>query len=507
MVQTPPYTGRESSTAIMGAPSLAEIISALSFALDLTEGAVPGHALRSCLLGMRIATELRFSSRMMTDLYHALLLKDVGCSSNSARMCAILGGGDDRAAKAGVKLEDWTRMNRPSLATLKFFWHMVMPGAGPVQKFAGIIRIGASQEKHNAEMIGLRCDRGASIVRKIGLSEQSALAVMSLDEHWDGSGYPHGQKGNSISPLSRVMAVAQHLDMFAHEGGTGQAMFVLQERSGRWFDPCMVRAAESLHRRGSLWKYCLPETGLSPAASEQQSRAAVLDQAPGEASRMSASHIDLICEAFSEVVDAKSPFTFRHSMGVTQAARLIGSQMGLGDTKIQLLHRAALLHDLGKLRVPNSILDKPGKLDEAERSIMQEHSGLTREILARIPQYHELAVVAGAHHEKLDGSGYPDHMRAAELPLEARILAVADVYGALTEDRPYRSGFSVEKAIDIMKADVPYKLDGECFEALLAAVKMPAAASLSTPGQMPCDPLPVVPAAAPAITPLAHVSI
>lgn len=492
MGQNSGYTGGESSSAIMGAPSLAEIISALSFALDLTEGAVPGHALRTCLLGMRIATELRFSSRMMTDLYHALLLKDIGCSSNSARMCAILGGGDDRAAKAGVKLEDWTRVSRPSLSMLKFFWHTVMPGANPVQKLTGIVRIGASQAKYNEEMIGLRCDRGASIVRKIGLSEQSALAVLCLDEHWDGSGYPHGQQGNAISPLSRVMAVAQHLDLFAHERGVQQAMFVLQERSGRWFDPCMVRAAESLHRRGALWKYCLPETGVHSTALEQQSREAVLDQAPEESSRMSASHIDLICEAFSEVVDAKSPFTFRHSMGVTEAAKLIGSQMGLGGAKIQLLHRAALLHDLGKLRVPNSILDKPGKLDEAERSIMQEHSGLTREILARIPQYHELAVVAGAHHEKLDGSGYPDHMRAEELPLEARILAVADVYGALTEDRPYRSGFSVEKAIDIMKADVPYKLDGECFEALLAAVNMPEAKPSSNPGEMPSNPFPAV---------------
>ena len=86
-----------------------EIISALSFALDLTEGAVAGHALRSCVLGMRIAAEARLSEFQQSDLYFALLLKDVGCSSNSARMCQIVGGGDDRAIKAGVKLEDWTQ--------------------------------------------------------------------------------------------------------------------------------------------------------------------------------------------------------------------------------------------------------------------------------------------------------------------------------------------------------------------------------------------------------------
>ena len=87
---------------IEGTPTLAEIISALSFALDLTEGAVPGHALRSCLLAMRLGAELQMPSGMLADLYHASLLKDVGCSSNAARMCQIIGGGDDRAVKAGV---------------------------------------------------------------------------------------------------------------------------------------------------------------------------------------------------------------------------------------------------------------------------------------------------------------------------------------------------------------------------------------------------------------------
>lgn len=479
-MNAPKHTVQEQRHVSLGTPSLAEIISALSFALDLTEGAVPGHALRSCLLAMRIGTELRLSDSMLADLYHAALLKDVGCSSNAARMCQIIGGGDDRAVKAGVKLEDWTRPHQPKLSTLKLLWRNVLPEAGAGKRAGHILRIGMTQHRNNEEMIALRCDRGASIVRKIGMSEQAAVAVRSLDEHWDGSGYPQRLKGPAISPLARILAVAQHLDVFALETGPEQAFLVLRERSGRWFDPEVVKATESLEKRGALWQQCLPMGALSGAALEPHTRAAVLDAAPGEISRMTPSHIDLICEAFSEVVDAKSPFTFRHSIGVTEAARMIGGAMGLTPERIQLLHRAALLHDLGKLRVPNSILDKPGKLDEAERSVMQEHSGLTREILARIPQYYELATIAGAHHEKLDGTGYPNRLRAEELSLEARILAVADVYGALTEDRPYREGFSVEKAIAILKADVPYKLDGECFEALLSAVEHGRHAAVAT---------------------------
>src|SRR6202453_3874872 len=131
----------QSATGDAPAPSQAEIISALSFALDLTEGAVPGHALRCCLLGMRLGWELGFSGQMMADLYHALLLKDVGCSSNAARMCQIIGGGDDRAVKSGVKLEDWTKPHKPSLPALRLLWGNVLPGHGRLSKIARILRI------------------------------------------------------------------------------------------------------------------------------------------------------------------------------------------------------------------------------------------------------------------------------------------------------------------------------------------------------------------------------
>ncbi len=459
----------ESVTADAGAPTLAEIISALSFALDLTEGAVPGHALRCCLLGMRLGSELGFSDIELADLYPALLLKDVGCSSNAARMCQIIGGGDDRAVKSGVKLEDWTKPHKPSFPAMRLLWDNVVPDRSPLLKAGRIVRIALTQHRNNEEMIQLRCDRGASIVRKIGMSVQTAQAVRLLDEHWDGSGYPERLTGTAISPLARVMAVAQHLDVFALERSPVQAMLVLRERSGRWFDPQIVNAAESLHRQGSLWMQCLPAGNETGAQRERSARSAVLDLAPAQASRVGASHIDVICEAFAEVVDAKSHFTFRHSVGVTDVSSAIGSAMGLKAERKQLLHRAALLHDLGKLRVPNSILDKPGKLNGEEWSVMREHPALTNAILRRVRQFHELAYIAGAHHEKLDGSGYPNGLCAEDLSLEARILAVADVYAALTEDRPYRRGFSREEALRIMERDASGRLDAECFSTLSSA--------------------------------------
>lgn len=444
--------------------SLAEILSALSFALDLTEGAVPGHSLRSCLLGMRMAHELGLPREQMSTLYYSLLLKDVGCSSNAARLCEIIGGGDERRVKAGVKLEDWTRPERPNMSALRLLWDTAHPDAGPARRLAGIVRIGLTQHKNNAEMIRLRCDRGAQILRKLGLSESAAEAVRGLDEHWDGSGYPESRRGAAIPLESRIMAVAQHLDVFATEQGPQKSIQVLHERSARWFDPKLVWVAEWLHHKGKLWDNALSNV------PESETRAAALELAPDDVDRLEAADIDLICEAFADVVDAKSSFTYRHSLGVTNAAITIAQEMGLSDDRLRLVNRAALLHDIGKLRVPNSILDKRDKLDAQEWDVVHEHPRLTREILARIRPFEELAMVAGAHHERLDGSGYPDHLTADDLPLEARIIAVADVYGALTEDRPYRRGMAHKYAMEIMLREAPQKLDLDCCEALFAAL-------------------------------------
>jgi len=442
--------------------SLAEILSALSFALDLTEGAVPGHALRSCVLGMRLAAELQLPSDQRASLYYSLLLKDVGCSSNAARLCQIIGGGDERQVKAGVKLEDWTRPNRPKASTLRLLWSTVLPDADPVRRAVGILRIGLTQHRNNEEVINLRCDRGAHILRKLGLGDVAAEAVRGLDEHWDGSGYPERRTGQDIPLESRILAIAQHLDVFASEQGPESAMKVLRERSGRWFDPELVRLVEHLHAAGLLWAQALSGT------PENETRQAAFDVAPDEVHQLEAADIDLICEAFADVVDAKSSFTFRHSLGVKGAAVSIAGQLGLSEERIRLVHRAALLHDIGKLRVPNSILDKPGKLDGPEWQVVQEHPRLTREILSRIDTFRELAAIAGAHHERLDGTGYPDRLGAQQLPLEARVIAVADVYGAITEDRPYRPGMSHEQAMEIMFREIPYKLDPNCCEALMA---------------------------------------
>ena len=464
MVQTSASFRREAAD-FDGSISLSEILSALSYALDLTEGAVHGHALRSCLLGMRIAEEAKLPQDQTSGLYFALLLKDIGCSSNASRMSQIVGG-DDRAVKAGVKLEDWTKPLKPHLSTLKLLWNNVLPHSNAAAKVARILQIGLTQHQNNREMISLRCDRGANIVSKLGMGRMAAEAVRCLDEHWDGSGYPDSIKGDQIPLLSRISAVAQHLDIFSNGKGLSpeKAITTLKERSGTWFDPEIVRIAVSLDRQGKLWTNC------SYRDREEDTRQAVLDLDQGTEHKLNPDQVDQICEAFGDVVDAKSHFTFRHSIGVADAAFGIAETMGLPHERVQLVRRAAMLHDIGKLSISNTILDKSTELSDEDWRAVHRHPRITRLILQRVRAFREMAIIAGEHHEKLDGTGYPDRLTARDLSVESRIIAVADVFGALSEDRPYRAGIRLEDTLAIMWKYSPHQLDGECMEALMARV-------------------------------------
>ncbi len=234
--------------------------------------------------------------------------------------------------------------------------------------------------------------------------------------------------------------------------------------AGRWFDPELVEVAVSLDRRGALWNNCLASDDV------RETQRAVVDLEPGTHVYLDGQRIDQICEAFADVVDAKSPYTFRHSLGVTEAAVGIAQRLGLPSERVDFVRRAALLHDLGKLSVSNAILDKPSELNPEEWQAMREHPVQTRRILERVSAFQELAVVAGEHHEKLDGTGYPNGLSGGQLSLESRIIAVADVYGALSEDRPYRGGLGLEEIVAIMKKHLPHKLDADCFEALIESL-------------------------------------
>ena len=440
---------------------LSDLVSALSVALDLTEGQPMGHAVRSCVLGMRIAEELLLSPQDRSDLYYALLLKDAGCSTNSARLHQILGS-DEIRAKREIKFEDWTK---PSLSGLRYLLRNILTGAPLSRRLVRAVRLGMEQNRNNAELIGARCERGADIALQLGLTRNTADAIRCLDEHWNGGGYGEHRKGEEIPLLARIINVSQTMEVFASERGPAAAVRVIQERSGTWFDPAIARAVRSFEHDAALWR----------TVRSQEVREFVVQMEPGASVAASPERIDKICLAFGEVIDAKSPYTYRHSLGVAKAAVEIAESLGLAPATVTLVRRAALLHDIGKLSVSNTILEKPGKLTDAEWTVMKQHPIYTRLILQTITGFEHLAFVAGAHHERMDGKGYPDGLTAEQLPLTARIICVADVFQALTEKRPYRDSLPVDVVFKMMEQDGPSRLDQECYAALKGTTARQAA--------------------------------
>jgi len=433
---------------------VSELLSSLSYALDLTEGREMGHSVRSCILGMRIAQEIGLPEADQADLYYTLLLKDAGCSSNSSRLHHILNA-DDLRAKGDLKTVDWTRVGWESLHYA--VTHVATSTPYP-QRIWKMIQVAATQQRDSCELVKIRCERGSQIARKLGFSESVAMGIHSLDEHWNGGGYPNGLRHGEIPIFSNIANLAQTLEVFLRARGKRDAIDAARRRSGRWFSPSLVKSAISLSKGGRLWEDLEKDDLHSEVlAMEPTDRRLTADDET----------LDRICVAFAEIIDAKTPFTYQHSTGVADAAVDIGGFFGFGEQDLKRLRRAGLLHDIGKLGVSNSILEKPGKLTAEEFDAVRRHPYFSYEILRRVPAFADFSYDAAAHHERLDGKGYWRGLNAEELSLHARILAVADVFDALRAKRPYRDALPLEKVFSIMVEDTPHALDSACLEALM----------------------------------------
>jgi HD-GYP domain-containing protein (c-di-GMP phosphodiesterase class II) len=437
---------------------LSELIASLSYALDITEGQPPGHCVRACWIGMHIGRQAGMRDEQLWELYYTLLLKDLGCSSNAARICELYLT-DDLDFK-----RDYKTVGDSLPQVLGFVLKHTGLKAGLAERFRSVMTILRDGPEIARELVATRCQRGADIARLLRFPEGVAEGIYSLDEHFNGNGKPARLAGEAIPLYSRIALLAQVIDVFHTESGREGALKEARARAGQWFDPRLVQAFEQVAQSGAFWSTLAGEqideavTALQPAGAGRQH---ALDD----------DYLDDIAIAFGQVVDAKSPYTSGHSARVALYTDMIGEALGLSMERRRWLKRGALLHDVGKLGVSNSVLDKAGALDRAEWDAVKLHAGFTETILGRIGAFRELAAIAGAHHERLDGSGYPRGLAADEIRIETRIITTADIFDAITAARPYRGAVPIPQALEMMQKTVGTALDPACYDALVRAVE------------------------------------
>ncbi|HEV3059952.1 MAG TPA: HD domain-containing phosphohydrolase, partial [Vicinamibacterales bacterium] len=183
---------------------VSEVLAGLSYALDLTEGQRPGHAVRSCVIGMRLADEIGLADDQRTSLFYALLMKDLGCSSNAARFAALFAA-DDHQLKADLKTIDWSR----ALTSFRYVATSVAPGQSWPRRVWRALAVFARGPEGAREVVRTRCERGADIAKLLRFSDDTVQAIRTIDEHWDGHGQPYELKGQAIPLLGRIVGFAQ----------------------------------------------------------------------------------------------------------------------------------------------------------------------------------------------------------------------------------------------------------------------------------------------------------
>jgi HD-GYP domain-containing protein (c-di-GMP phosphodiesterase class II) len=439
---------------------LAELLGVLSLAADLGMGQPMEHVLRQCLISLRLAERMGLGEADQEVVYYTSLVVWIGCHVDAYEQAKWFG--DDTALKSDFRHSDF------AAATSKPMFMLRHLGAGlPVTERArlgaGFLGDGRRAAEAMLENHWLAAD---GLAARLGLPQRVRDSVEQTFERWDGKGVPKGAKGEQILLTSRLVALADVVEVFHRAGGTDAAVTVAGQRRGTQFDPDVVDLFTS--QAASL------VAGLDEASSWD----AVIDAepAPGaRATRLTGPELDAALEAVADFADVKSPYTIGHSRAVADLAAQAARLSGLSDQAATLIRRAGLVHDLGRLGVPNTIWDKRGPLSHAEAERVRLHPYLTERMLVCSPALAPLAAVAVQHHERLDGSGYPRGLSGAALSLEGRILAAADFYQSRTEPRPHRDACGAAEAASRLRAEARAgRLDGEAAAAVLSAAGHPA---------------------------------
>jgi len=285
------------------------------------------------------------------------------------------------------------------------------------------------------------CEVAVHTAGRLGLPHDVQLGLRQYSEWWNGKGVPAGVKGDDIALIARVVHVASVGAKFDVLGGAALASDAVRRRAGSIFDPAIAAA------------FVAHANELLEAASLGDPRRRVLEAEPEPVRFVLPARLPGVAAAFGDLADLKTPFTHGHSAGVARLARAAGERVGLDGETVARLQVAAMLHDIGRVAISNAVWEKPGPLTSGEWEQVRLHPYHSERILSCTSALEPMAALAGAHHERMDGSGYHRGCSAAQIPLAARVLAAADALQAMTQTRPHRDALTVEEAAQRLHGD------------------------------------------------------
>jgi HD-GYP domain-containing protein (c-di-GMP phosphodiesterase class II)/DNA-binding CsgD family transcriptional regulator len=430
---------------------VAEVLSALSLTTDLGSGMPFEKGLRTCVAASAFASALRLSADQRRAVFHAALLRAIGCTAHSPENAAMFG--DDIQFERALKELDPAD---PATFSTRFGdWD-----PSRQQELLGLIIEHTPTTGVYAARSG--CEVSAALGVRLGIDKTAIDALGDVYERWDGRGIPDGHAGDQLDLVARIVHVAEQAVLAHFSGGEAAARSEVARRAGGQLDPDLC-AEFSLHCDDVLGPLGAPDMLVAVLAAEP-SPAAVVDR----------SELDRLCLALAIFTDLKGLHLIGHSPHVAELAAGAARLMGMDAALIGEVHAAALLHDLGRTAVSSEIWNRAGPLGPADRERVRLHSYWTERVLARCPAIATLSPVAAAHHERLNGSGYHRGASATELRPAARLLAAADTFAAMTESRPYRPARAARDAArELMAAASAGTLDPGAAAAVIEAAGQP----------------------------------
>jgi HD-GYP domain-containing protein (c-di-GMP phosphodiesterase class II) len=428
---------------------LTELLGALSLGIDLGIGHAMEHVVRQSLLTARLAGLAGLDERHCEVAYYGSLLAWVGCHVDAYEQAKWFG--DDQALKYDFRLVD---AGKPS-AALSMLRH-VGAGKPPFERARVAAGFVTSGWRAASEMLHNHWRAADALMERLGIDQEIRDVVEQTFERWDGKGVPHGAKGDDILLASRIVNLADVVEVFHRAGGVDAAVAVARARRGTQFDPALVDLC------------CAEAPKLFAGIDGAETWDALLAAGPAGGRDLSEAQLDDALEAIADFVDLKSPYTIGHSRGVADLAGAAARAHGLSERDVVLVHRAALVHDLGRLGVSNAIWDKRTPLTAGEVERIRLHPHYTERMLASSPALAPLAAVAVQHHERLDGSGYPRGSTGDALSTAGRVLAAADMYRAKSEPRPHRPAEVPSEIAAALRVEVRNgRLDAGAVDAVL----------------------------------------